>query len=102
MNITLKMRNLQENIPPWKKEVLMRRDGLSKAVEQQPDLSMLSSLACGRDQQQLSGSRSLAYFSYGEQQLGNSNGSKQQSKRYRVGSSSSAAATAVQNQHTKG
>ena len=28
------MRNYQEdNIPPWKKEVLMRRDGLSKAIE---------------------------------------------------------------------
>ena len=27
------MRNYQEDIPPWKKEVLMRRDGLSKAIE---------------------------------------------------------------------
>ena len=27
------MRNYQEDIPPWKKEVLMRGDGLSKAVE---------------------------------------------------------------------
>ena len=34
------MRNYHEEIPPWKKEVLMRRDGLSKAVEQ--DLSLLN------------------------------------------------------------
>lgn len=26
------MRNYQEDIPPWKKEVLMRRDGLSRAM----------------------------------------------------------------------
>ena len=33
------MRNYEEDIPPWKKEVLMRRDGLSKAVEK--DTSIL-------------------------------------------------------------
>ena len=36
----LRMRNHQEDIPPWKKEVLMRRDGLSKAVEN--DTSLLN------------------------------------------------------------
>ena len=33
------MRNYQEDIPPWKKEVLMRRDGLSKAVENETSLT---------------------------------------------------------------
>ena len=37
----LRMLNYQEDIPPWKKEVLMRRDGLSKAVEN--DTSLLNS-----------------------------------------------------------
>ena len=35
------MRNYQEDIPPWKKEVLMRRDGLSKAVEKETCLPNL-------------------------------------------------------------
>ena len=30
--MNLNMRNYQEDIPPWKKEVLMRRDGLSRAM----------------------------------------------------------------------
>ena len=43
------MRNYQEDIPPWKKEVLMRRDGLSRAMvveteaspnqDEKPDIS---------------------------------------------------------------
>ena len=32
-NKILIMRSYQEDIPPWKKEVLMRGNGLSKAVE---------------------------------------------------------------------
>ena len=30
--MNLNMRNYPEDIPPWKKEVLMRRDGLSRAM----------------------------------------------------------------------
>ena len=60
------MRNYQEDIPPWKKEVLMRGDGLSKAVENEAMTGSEENI--NNPSKQISGSK--------------------QSVRYRIGSNS--------------
>lgn len=56
------MRDHQENIPPWKKEVLMRRDGLSKAVEQDLSITNLcDSISKSSSSHQANGFRNARY-----------------------------------------
>ena len=74
------MRNYQEDIPPWKKEVLMRGDGLSKAVENETSLPNSEDTTTTTMHQ--------------------SKGSRQ--SRYRIGSSSSSFMSKIKNLFIEG